>query len=139
MPLLDLIDETFVVAPVDDLRDELCDERTWARLGVPVTTREDRGVKGVRWDVSGPLRGTSEIWLEQAYRGVVVHLFLQADPVRAMSSRAAHRRFAAPLKRWVLDVKRRHDVARPAAVLPPAPSGTSTTTMCTADRDSEEG
>lgn len=121
MPLLDLLDETFVVAPVAELRRELCDPDAWAALGVPVVVREDRGPEGVRWDLEGALRGTAEIWLEPAHRGVVVHLFLQADPRRRTSSAAAHRRYAAPLKRWVLAVKRRHDAARPAAVLPTEP------------------
>ncbi|MGJ9411984.1 hypothetical protein ACHAAC_04660 [Aeromicrobium sp. CF4.19] len=137
MPLLDLLDQTFVVAPVAELRAVLCDELAWARLDIPVTPREDRGLLGVRWDVGGPLRGTAEVWLEQAHRGVVVHVFLQADPVRRSSSAAAHRRWAAPLKRWVLDVKRGHDVARPAAVVPPDP-GEGTTTMSPVNRDPEE-
>ena len=118
MPLLDVVDQTFVVASVSELRPQVCDERMWEAVGIVATVREDRGPLGVRWDVSGRVRGTSEIWLEQAHGGVVVHLFLQADPVRATSSRAAHRRHVAPVKQWILDVKRRHDAQRPAAVLP---------------------
>lgn len=126
MPLLDVIDQTFVVASVGELRAEVCDERMWAAAGVTVAVREDRGPLGVRWDVAGPVRGTSEIWLQEAHAGVIVHLFLQADPVRATSSRTAHRRYVAPVKRWILEVKRRHDVRRPAAVLPGPPSAPTT-------------
>lgn len=126
MPLLDVIDQTFVVAPASVLRPQLCDERMWAGAGIVATVREDRRLLGVRWDVCGAVRGTSEIWLEQAHGGTLVHLFLQADPVRATSSSRAHRRHVAPVKRWILSVKRRHDMHRPAAVLaaPPAPPST---------------
>lgn len=126
MPLLDVIDQTFVVAGVDALRAQVCDERMWSTAGIVATVREDRGPLGVRWDVCGAVRGTSEIWLQQAHGGVVVHLFLQADPVRPMSSSRAHRRHVAPVKRWILEVKRRHDVIRPAAVPPTSPTGPTT-------------
>lgn len=123
MPQLDIVDTTFIVAPVWELRAILCDEDRWHALGLKVTCYEDRGMQGKRWTLSGALTGTAEIWLEPAFGGVIVHSFIQADAVGRARGGRLRRRFAKPLKRWILEVKRRHDAHRPAGS--PGVAGTS--------------
>ncbi len=116
-PVIDVIDETFVVAPVAALEAQLCDESRWRALGYDVSCYDDRGVEGRRWRLDGALHGTCEVWLEQAHGGVVVHLYVRADPTSGTRSwpRLA-RRWVHPLKAWVLEVKAEHDRRRPAGV-----------------------
>ncbi|MQA05568.1 MAG: polyketide cyclase / dehydrase and lipid transport [Streptosporangiales bacterium] len=109
MPLVDLVDETFVVAPPQRLADAFADPRSWRRWwpSLALELAEDRGVKGLRWRVVGgspgaahPLRGTSEVWLEASRDGTIVHFYLRADPVaESPGSPARVRRLADQLRR----------------------------------------
>lgn len=134
MPQLDLVDATFIVAPVAELQAILCDEERWRELGLDVTCYDDRGTSGKRWTLGGPLTGTAEIWLEPAYGGVIVHCYLRADPVGRAGEGALRRRFSRPLKQWILQVKRRYDVDRPAGE-----PGAVATSMDTHIEPDEEG
>ena len=82
MPLVDLMDETFVVAEpatvAARLRDPQLLRRAWPGLDLVVFM--DRGDAGIRWSVTGELVGSCEIWLEPFGDGVIVHYFLRADP-----------------------------------------------------------
>ena len=118
MPALDVVDETFVLASVAELRDHFCDEKAWKALGFDLHCYDDRGDKGKRWTLSGSLTGTAEVWLEPSHDGVIVHVYLQADAVSQHSKARLRRRYALPVKRWVLDVKSGYDIARPAGVVP---------------------
>lgn len=84
MPLVDLMDETFVVADPSTvaarLRDPVLVRRAWPGLDLVVFM--DRGNQGIRWTVTGELVGSCEIWLEPFGDGVIVHYFLRADPTR---------------------------------------------------------
>lgn len=123
MPMLDVIDETYVVAPVERVRRLLCDEQA-AALHVPgllLVCVEDRGAKGRRWELGGALRGTAEMWLEPVSDGVLVHAYLRADPTPTRrfarlrpgdDAAALRRRYARPLKRWVLSVKDQLEAGR---------------------------
>ncbi|MGH3425306.1 MAG: SRPBCC family protein, partial [Nocardioidaceae bacterium] len=68
MPLLDLVDETYVVAGPARLRTLLCDEQAWRTWFPDLALRcfDDRAELGKRWTVSGALVGTCEIWLERS-------------------------------------------------------------------------
>lgn len=123
MPLLDVIDETYVVAPIESVRRALCDERAAAVHvpGLALVCAEDRGVKGRRWELRGDLRGTAEVWLEPVGDGVLVHAYVRADPARSRrfsclrpgdQAAALRRRYARPLKRWVLSVKDQLEAGR---------------------------
>lgn len=116
MPLLDVVDETFVVAPLEKLRSTFCDETAWKALGFDLHCYDDRGEQGKRWTLGGRLTGTAEVWLEPVGDGVTVHVYLRADPVRRVRLARMRRRYAHPVKRWVLDVKAAHDLVRPAGV-----------------------
>lgn len=102
MPLVDLVDETFLAVPARRLATEFADPSAWARWWptLRLELAEGRGDKGVRWQVVGEqLRGTSEVWLEQVRDGTVVHFYLRVDPVDAPSSRQRARRLADRLRR----------------------------------------
>ncbi|MGN6243472.1 MAG: polyketide cyclase / dehydrase and lipid transport [Motilibacteraceae bacterium] len=82
MPLLDLVDETFVVADPQAVAEAVADPSRWPvwfpDLTLAVT--RDRGVKGIQWAVTGPWTGSAEVWLEPMGDGVLLHLYLRLDP-----------------------------------------------------------
>jgi hypothetical protein len=78
------MDETFVVASLQDVSDALHDPGLWRSWwpDLELVVEKDRGVAGLHFSVSGGLVGTGELWLEEFGDGVIVHVFLRADPVR---------------------------------------------------------
>ena len=76
---IDIIDETFIRAAPQVVRasldDEAWTEQIWPHLSREVT--RDRGVKGVRWSVTGQVVGEMEVWLEPFRDGVVVHHYVR--------------------------------------------------------------
>lgn len=84
VPLVDVIDETYVVAPPDVLAARLADPTVWHRWWPrrELAVFMDRGAEGVRWTVTGDVVGSCEVWLEACGDGTVVHYFLRADPTR---------------------------------------------------------
>ncbi len=113
VPLVDVIEELFVVAAPERVRCVVCDETGWRACfpGVALTPYDDRGRLGIRWAVSGELEGTAEVWLEEHGDGTIVHAYLRADPARGdprrlgRSRRRTVQRYALPLKQYLLDVK----------------------------------
>lgn len=116
MPMVDLVDETFIVASPASLSARLHDptlwRRWWPRLELVVF--RDRGEKGLRWTVTGEFVGTSEIWVEPWGDGAIVHYYLRADitrrgsrtePITGCPRRLARRALAAN-RRHVRAVKR---------------------------------
>lgn len=91
MPTIDLVDETYLRAPIDRVTAIVHDRARWARWwpDLDVSVFMDRGAEGVRWNVTGALVGSMEVWLE-AYEpplgGVLLHYFLRADPTAAGST-----------------------------------------------------
>lgn len=87
MPQVDLIDETFVVAPPAVVAEELKAPEMWRRLfpDLECAAYLDRGSEGVRLTVTGALVGTSEFWVEPWGDGAIVHYYLRADPVEPLS------------------------------------------------------
>jgi hypothetical protein len=84
VPTVDLMDETFVVATQQDVSAALHEPAElsswWPDLRLSV--EKDRGLKGLHFSVGGALVGTGELWLEEFGDGVIVHVFLRADPTR---------------------------------------------------------
>lgn len=80
---IQIADATFVAASPGRVAGLVADRGTWRRWwpDLQLTVREDRGDKGVRWAVAGPVGGTMEVWLEPCMDGVVLHYFLHAEPV----------------------------------------------------------
>src|SRR5690242_17832469 len=88
---IDIVDETFIAAPPQVLRRQLDDE-AWAARVWPHLTRtvlRDRGLKGVRWTVTGQVEGEMEVWIEPFWEGAVVHHY-----VRGRAGRGAPRNLA---------------------------------------------
>jgi len=81
MPMVDLADETFVVAAPADVARRLHDPQLWRRWWpeLELTLFQDRGERGLRWTVTGRLVGSSEVWLEPWGDGTLLHCYLRAD------------------------------------------------------------
>lgn len=81
MPQVDVLDETFIVAPPRTVAAAFADPAAWRRFwpDLVLDVYADRGAEGLRWTVRGALTGTMEVWLEQVLDGTVVHYFLRAD------------------------------------------------------------
>lgn len=88
MARVDLVDETFIAAHIDDISAAVADEGRWIDWfsGLTLTIFMDRGRKGIRWSVSGDFVGSTEIWLEQFADGVILHYYLRVEPTRRGSS-----------------------------------------------------
>jgi hypothetical protein len=76
---VDLVDETFIRASPDRVRERFAAAAwlvaLWPHLTLTVV--RDRGVKGVRWEVTGAVVGEMEVWLEPWRDGVIVHHYLR--------------------------------------------------------------
>lgn len=121
-PVVNIVDELFIVASPERVRPVVCDPLRWATWlpGVAFTSYDDRGRLGDRWTVSGELVGTAEVWLEEHGDGTIVHAYVRADPVEPDRYRLRRHprrvvtRYVLPLKRRLLDVKDLMEGERPA-------------------------
>ncbi len=108
---IQVADQGFIAAPAHDVAALIARRRSWRRWwpDLALQVREDRGDKGVRWTVSGPLAGTMEVWLEPVLDGVVVHYFLHAEPApesaRLRDPAEENRRRRVAGKTMVFEVK----------------------------------
>lgn len=86
--MVDLIDETFVVAAPPRVAAALHDPALWRRLwpGLDLVVFQDRGDHGLRFTVTGELVGTSEFWVEPYADGAVVHYYCRCDVTRRGSA-----------------------------------------------------
>jgi RimJ/RimL family protein N-acetyltransferase len=93
VPLVDVIDETFVVAPPAVVAAALRDPALWRELwpDLDVAVFMDRGDEGVRLSVTGALVGSNEFWVEPWGDGAIVHYYLRADVTRRGSDTEARR------------------------------------------------
>ncbi|MUL82407.1 MULTISPECIES: polyketide cyclase / dehydrase and lipid transport [unclassified Mycolicibacterium] len=125
MNSIQIADETFVCADPAAVGAAVADAASWRRwwpdLGLKVV--EDRADKGQRWNVTGALTGTMEVWLEEVMDGVVLHYFLHAEPSGATAEQLAdmdlaklnHRRRVAG-KAMAFEIKQRLESTRPIGV-----------------------
>ncbi|MBO0839868.1 MAG: polyketide cyclase / dehydrase and lipid transport [Sciscionella sp.] len=81
MPAIDVVDETFIVAPAKIVAAACADRDNWRSWwpDLRLEVYADRGDEGLRWTVRGALIGTMEVWLEPMLDGVLLHYFLRAD------------------------------------------------------------
>ncbi|WP_280376724.1 polyketide cyclase / dehydrase and lipid transport [Nocardia wallacei] len=125
MSTVQVADQTFVAAPGTAVAEVLSDRGRW-RLWWPDLTldvREDRGDKGIRWTVEGPMDGTMEVWLEPCLDGVILHYFLHAEPGDAsrLSARdlaALNRARRVAGKKMSFEIKARLEAGRAAGTAP---------------------
>ncbi|MEQ3552224.1 polyketide cyclase / dehydrase and lipid transport [Pseudonocardia nematodicida] len=132
MPVVDVIDETFLAVPRERVAAEFTDPRRWASYWPDLRPQiaHDRGPAGIRWTVTGALTGTMEVWCEQVLDGTVLHFFLRADPAGDDGSRGRRRRAESDrrhraFKAHAFALKRRLEDGRapgcpPAATAPAA-------------------
>jgi hypothetical protein len=105
MPLVDVMDDTFVAAAPADVAARLADPATWP--GLRLTVVEDRGIEGIRWQVHGRLVGTAEVWIEPYDdKGCIVHFFLRGNPARPWRYRR-NARARRRSRHQIVDWKRR--------------------------------
>lgn len=130
MPDIDVLDSTWICARPAEVATIVAEpsnwRRWWPRLDLAVD--EWRGDKGVRWLVRpserGTLAGSMEIWLEQAFDGVVVHFFLRLDatggrPVRRRRARRIEDRYRTEVKALFWSIGDQLDPGRLARVSRP--------------------
>ena len=110
VPLVDLIDETYVVAAPAVVAERLQDAALWDRHwpGLERTVFMDRGENGTRWTITGHLVGSCEVWLEPYGDGTIVHYFLRADPTRRGSRTEPRTGRPGRLQRQALRIGREH-------------------------------
>jgi hypothetical protein len=79
---LDLVDETFVVAPPEVVAGIVADPASWRRWwpDLHLVVFMDRGLAGQRWSMTGALVGSLEIWIEPFADGCILHHYLRGEP-----------------------------------------------------------
>jgi hypothetical protein len=125
MNSIQIADQTFVAADPVEVGRAVAEPASWRRWwpDLRLTVIEDRGDKGHRWTVAGPVTGTMEVWLEPALDGVILHYFLHAEPSGVAAWQLAklnlakmnHRRRVAG-KNMAFEVKRTLEASRPVGV-----------------------
>jgi hypothetical protein len=82
--MVDVIDETFVVAAPAVVAAALHDRALWRELfgDLELSIFQDREDAGLRFTVTGALVGSSEFWVEPWGEGAIVHHYLRADLTR---------------------------------------------------------
>ncbi len=105
---VDVADDTFVRADPAVLR-ALLDVDGAASVLWPhliVTMTRDRGAKGAKYGVAGPVDGDMEVWLEPWGGGVLVHHYLHGRVTGGrLAGRAAARAHTLAWKRVIHEVK----------------------------------
>lgn len=124
---IQVADQTFVAAPPAAIAELLGAANNWRRWwpDLRLDVREDRGDKGIRWTVAGPLSGTMEVWLEAVADGAILHYFLHAEstaakPLSPRAQAAANRARRVAGKDMSFELKARLEAGRPAGVAPAA-------------------
>jgi hypothetical protein len=127
MNSIQVADETFVAADGVTVGAVIGDPARWRTWWPDLRLQliEDRGDKGVRWTVAGPVTGTMEIWLQPVLDGVVLHYFLHAEPAGVAAWQLAklnlvklnHQRRVAG-KRMAFEVKAEVERNRAVGVAP---------------------
>jgi len=75
---VDITDDTFIRATPERVRaglDDASAQVVWPHLRLHV--ERDRGVKGVRWVVTGQVDGEMEVWIEPYRDGAIVHHYVR--------------------------------------------------------------
>ena len=104
MTAISLSDETFIVAAPAQVASAISVADRWRYWwpALTLTVYEDRGVKGVRWTVTGELVGSAELWVEPHLDGVILHYFLRVDPAVPGQPSTARSQHHSPRQRRAL-------------------------------------
>jgi len=92
MAEVDLVDETFIAVPPQQLAPIVADPAMWHTWwpDLELDIFMNRGNEGIRWSIRGALVGSCAIWLEAVLDGTLVHYYLRGAPP------AAHTGLAQP-------------------------------------------
>lgn len=122
MNSIQVADQTFIAADPVDIGRAISNPADWRRWwpDLQLNVVEERGEKGIRWTVAGPLTGTMEVWLEPALDGAILHYFMHAEPSAVSAAQAAklnlvqlnHARRVAG-KRFAFGIKQQLEAGRP--------------------------
>ena len=133
VPQVDVVDSTWIGAAPAVIGAVLAQPANWSRWWPDLTVRvtEQRGPKGVRWNVptgrGGRVHGSMEIWLQPADDGTVVHYFLRldgtADPITPRGALRIEHEYRTRTKRAIWAVGDRVDPGRLARVAGPGGAG----------------
>ena len=111
---VDVVDETFIRAAPALIRAQFADARwlaqVWPHLELAVV--RDRGVKGIRWAVTGQVDGELEVWIEPFRDGAIVHQYVRGTR-GARAPRNVGTRHTLRWKRAVHGLKDRLEAGRP--------------------------
>jgi hypothetical protein len=123
---VDIVDETFLVAPPKVVASVFADPVGWRRYWPDLTLSVylDRGDQGLRWTVRGALVGTMEVWLEPMLDGTLLHYFLRAElsaPARPRDVDRERRRRQQAAKAIALRLKSILEDGRAPGCPPSAP------------------
>ena len=109
-----VVDETFIRAAPALIRAQFADARwlaqVWPHLELAVV--RDRGVKGIRWAVTGQVDGELEVWIEPFRDGAIVHQYVRGTR-GARAPRNVGTRHTLRWKRAVHGLKDRLEAGRP--------------------------
>ena len=119
---VELSDETFIAVDRPRVAAVVGDPGRWTAWwpDLELEVLRDRGDKGRQWILTGQIRGTAEVYLEQWHDGTIVHVFLRlepraGDPVGTAADRiAAVRRRSLSWKRTIHRLKDELEAGRPA-------------------------
>lgn len=120
---LDVVDETFLAVPPARVATALARSARWRAWwpDLALHLHDDRGPAGLRWQVTGRVSGSMEVWLEPMLDGTVLHYFLRVQVPEASATEllgaARKRRLAA--KKMAFELKAELEAGRPAGE-PPA-------------------
>ncbi|EOM78158.1 polyketide cyclase / dehydrase and lipid transport [Rhodococcus rhodnii] len=127
MSTIQVADQTFVAAAPARVAAAVDRRGRWRSWwpDLAVTVGENRGDKGVRWTIGGPLDGTMEVWLEPVLDGTVVHYFVHAEPTREVDPVAENRVRRVQGKRMSFEIKAELERGRAAGEPPEGPAPAS--------------
>jgi len=119
---LDVVDETFLAVAPARVAAAMATRSRWRTWWPDLTLalQDDRGPAGLRWQVTGELRGSMEVWLEPVLDGTVLHYFLRAEVADAAAAElvAAARTRRLSAKTMAFALKAELEAGRPAGQAP---------------------
>jgi hypothetical protein len=89
VPVIDLVDETFIAATPEVVAAVVHEPERWSAWwpDLTLTVFMDRGPLGIRWSAQGAAVGSCELWLEAVGDGVLVHHYVRLDPIDRRSGK----------------------------------------------------
>jgi hypothetical protein len=119
VPGIEVVDETVILVRRETLAGVVADRARWSAWwpGLDATVVVDRGVDGLRWQVTGGMVGSAEVALTPVQGGILVRYAFAADPA-APGSRTRPRRLpdSPHGRRELAGLQRRHVLAWKATV-----------------------